>query len=91
MNEQSTKARADCAMFRGTHRVKGRKRIIDQTNSGLDFLRYGRTVIDGEAVEADTGFWLCQSVRSTGTLVLPTITAPAAFSRRTSSLSRGAM
>jgi 5-deoxy-glucuronate isomerase len=55
MNQQSTQARADCSMFRGTHRVKGRKRIIDQTNSGLDFLRYGRTVVDGDAVEVDTG------------------------------------
>jgi len=36
-------------LFRGTGKVLGRKRIIDQTNSGLEFLRYGRIVLnDGD-------------------------------------------
>lgn len=51
----TTGHRADSTLFRRTHEVKGRKRIIDQTNSGLDFLRYGRIVLDGEAIEVDTG------------------------------------
>jgi 5-deoxy-glucuronate isomerase len=32
-------------LFRGTHRVQGRKRIIHQQNCGLEFLRYGRIVL----------------------------------------------
>ena len=34
-------------LFRKTHRVKGRKRLIDQSNTGLKFLRYGRIIITG--------------------------------------------
>lgn len=37
----------DAWLFRGTNRVQGRKRIIDQTNSGLQFLRYGRILLNG--------------------------------------------
>lgn len=33
---------ANCWLFRGTHQVKGRKRLIDQNNTDLKFLRYGR-------------------------------------------------
>lgn len=40
-------------LFRGTHRLEGRKRIIHQYNTGLEFLRYGRIVLGpgGGAVE----------------------------------------
>lgn len=31
-------------LFRGTHQVQGRRRIIHQYNTGLEFLRYGRIV-----------------------------------------------
>lgn len=41
-------------LFRGTNRVQGRKRIIDQTNSGLEFLRYGRVVLNGDELSVDT-------------------------------------
>jgi 5-deoxy-glucuronate isomerase len=34
-------------LFRQTHPVKGRKRLIDQSNTGLKFLRYGRIVFSG--------------------------------------------
>lgn len=34
-------------LFRQTHQVKGRKRLIDQSNTGLKFLRYGRIVHSG--------------------------------------------
>ncbi len=34
-------------LFRGTGGVEGRSRIIDQSNSGLEFLRYGRVVLHG--------------------------------------------
>ena len=34
-------------LFRQTHQVKGRKRLIDQSNTGLKFLRYGRIVLSG--------------------------------------------
>ena len=34
-------------LFRQTHQVKGRKGVIDQSNSGLKFLRYGRIVLPG--------------------------------------------
>ncbi|MGC8811329.1 MAG: hypothetical protein ACP5Q3_13865, partial [bacterium] len=33
---------ANCWLFRQTHLVKGRKRLIDQNNTDLKFLRYGR-------------------------------------------------
>jgi len=32
-------------LFRQTHQVKGRKRLIDPSNTGLRFLRYGRIVL----------------------------------------------
>ncbi len=32
-------------LFRGTHRVQGRKRIIHQYNTGLEYLRYGRIIL----------------------------------------------
>jgi 5-deoxy-glucuronate isomerase len=35
-------------LFRGTHQVKGRRRIIHQYNTGLEFLRYGRIVLGKE-------------------------------------------
>ena len=36
-------------LFRKTHQVKGRKRLIDESNTGLKFLRYGRIVLsEGE-------------------------------------------
>jgi 5-deoxy-glucuronate isomerase len=34
-------------LFRQTHQVKGRKRLIDPSNTGLQFLRYGRIVLSG--------------------------------------------
>ncbi len=34
-------------LFRQTHQVKGRKRLIDQSNTGLQLLRYGRIVLSG--------------------------------------------
>ncbi len=37
---------ANCWLFRQTHQVKGRKRLIDQSNTDLKFLRYGRIRID---------------------------------------------
>ncbi len=41
-------------LFRETNRVQGRKRIIDQSNSGLEFLRYGRIVLEGNSVPLAT-------------------------------------
>jgi len=43
-------------LFRGTHRVQGRKRIIHQYNTGLEFLRYGRIIFgeNGGHVEVDS-------------------------------------
>ena len=36
-------------LFRKTHQVSGRKRLIDSSNSGLQFLKYGRIVLrEGE-------------------------------------------
>ncbi len=46
-----------CAwLFRGTHRVQGRKRIIYQYNTDLEFLRYGRIIFGekGGSVEVDS-------------------------------------
>lgn len=34
-------------LFRQTHQVSGRKRLIDSSNTGLKFLRYGRIVLKG--------------------------------------------
>lgn len=44
-------------LFRETHRLKGRRRIIHQHNSGLEFLRYGRIILDQEMerVDIDSG------------------------------------
>ena len=36
---------ANAWLFRGTQRVQGRKRIIHQYNTGLEYLRYGRIII----------------------------------------------
>lgn len=43
-------------LFRGTQRVQGRKRIIHQYNSGLEYLRYGRIVLGqgGGSVEVES-------------------------------------
>jgi len=38
---------ADAWLFRATHQVQGRKRIIHQYNTGLEFLRYGRVIFSG--------------------------------------------
>lgn len=38
---------SDSWLFRQTHQVKGRKRLIDQFNTGLKFLRYGRIILAG--------------------------------------------
>ncbi|HSB79029.1 MAG TPA: 5-deoxy-glucuronate isomerase [Candidatus Methylomirabilis sp.] len=50
-------------LFRGTHRVQGRKRVIHQHNCGLEFLRYGRIVlgsgggaVDLESQDEELGF-----------------------------------
>lgn len=39
---------ANCWLFRHTHQVKGRKRFIDQHNTDLKFLRYGRIKLEKE-------------------------------------------
>jgi 5-deoxy-glucuronate isomerase len=44
---------ANVWLFRGTHRVEGRKRIIHQYNTGLEFLRYGRIVFGGKGGSID--------------------------------------
>jgi 5-deoxy-glucuronate isomerase len=43
-------------LFRGTNQVQGRKRIIHQYNTGLEFLRYGRIVLgkSGGKIEVDS-------------------------------------
>jgi 5-deoxy-glucuronate isomerase len=43
-------------LFRGTHRVQGRSRIIHQYNTGLEFLRYGRIIMGkgGGRLDADS-------------------------------------
>jgi 5-deoxy-glucuronate isomerase len=50
-------------LFRGTHQVQGRRRIIDHQNTGLEFLRYGRIVlgkggnpIQVESMDEEMGF-----------------------------------
>jgi 5-deoxy-glucuronate isomerase len=50
-------------LFRGTHRIQGRRRIIHQYNTGLEFLRYGRIVlgkrggkIDVDSQDEEIGF-----------------------------------
>ncbi len=44
-------------LFRKTHQVSGRKRLIDSSNSGLQFLKYGRIVLrEGEnPISMETG------------------------------------
>ena len=44
-------------LFRQTHQVSGRKRIIDSSNSGLQFLKYSRIVLRGgeEPILIETG------------------------------------
>jgi len=45
---------ANAWLFRGTQRVQGRKRVIHQYNTGLEYLRCGRIVLPrGGAVEVD--------------------------------------
>ena len=44
-----------CTLFRSSDREYGRHRIIDQTNSDLEFLRYGRIVPGSGPVRFDTG------------------------------------
>src|SRR4030042_70705 len=39
---------SDAWLFRRTDRVQGRRRIIHQFNTGLDFLRYGRILLEKE-------------------------------------------
>jgi len=43
-------------LFRQTHQVKGRKRLIDQSNTGLQYLRYGRIVLSegGSPISMET-------------------------------------
>jgi len=43
-------------LFRGTHRVKGRRRIIHRYNTKLEFLSYGRIIIgkDGGSVDVES-------------------------------------
>ena len=43
-------------LFRGTHRVQGRRRIIHQYNTGLELLRYGRIIMgkDGGSLDVDS-------------------------------------
>ena len=43
-------------LFRGTHRVEGRRRIIHQYNTGLELLRYGRIIMgkDGGSLDVDS-------------------------------------
>lgn len=50
-------------LFRGTNRVEGRKRIIHQYNTGLEYLRYGRIILGSgggklevESQEEELGF-----------------------------------
>ena len=54
---------ANAWLFRGTHRVQGRKRIIHEYNTGLEYLRYGRIVLgqgggklDVESQDEELGF-----------------------------------
>jgi 5-deoxy-glucuronate isomerase len=43
-------------LFRGTHQIQGRRRIIHQYNTGLEFLRYGRIVLGkgGGSIDIDS-------------------------------------
>ena len=42
-------------LFRGTDRVRGRCRIVDDATSGLKFLRFGRIVLQGDSLSFATG------------------------------------
>ena len=46
----------DAWLFRKTNRVEGRRRIIHQYNTGLEFLRYGRIVLgeEGGSIHVDS-------------------------------------
>jgi len=44
---------SDVWLFRGTHGVQGRKRIIHQCNTDLEFLRYGRLIFGKEGGNAE--------------------------------------
>jgi 5-deoxy-glucuronate isomerase len=62
---------ANAWLFRGTHRIQGRKRIIHQHNSGLEYLRYGRIAlgqgggsVEVESQEEELGF-VCLGGRGT--------------------------
>lgn len=48
---------SDSWLFRQTHQVSGRKRLIDSSNTGLKFLKYGRIVLreGGPPVTLQTG------------------------------------
>ncbi|MGQ9508798.1 MAG: 5-deoxy-glucuronate isomerase [Thermodesulfobacteriota bacterium] len=47
---------ANVWLFRGTHRIQGRKRIIHQYNTDLEFLRFGRILFgeEGGKIEMDS-------------------------------------
>lgn len=42
-------------LFRDTGRSRGRTRVVDRSNSGLEFLRYGRIVLEGDRITLSTG------------------------------------
>ncbi len=42
-------------LFRGTGRAEGRRRIVDQNNSGLELLRYGRITLKDGSLPVATG------------------------------------
>ena len=42
-------------LFRGTNKVQGRKTFIDKDNTGLEFLRYGRIVLNQGELTVPTG------------------------------------
>jgi 5-deoxy-glucuronate isomerase len=44
---------SDAWLFRGTHRIEGRKRIIHQFNTNLEFLRYGRIIFGEKGGQAE--------------------------------------
>ncbi len=48
---------ANAWLFRETNRVQGRKRIIHEYNTGLEFLRYGRIILgpSGGTVDVESG------------------------------------
>ena len=47
------KRMAQAWLFRGTHRVQGRRRMIHQYNTGFEFLRYGRIIMGEEGGKID--------------------------------------